>query len=235
MNVNCRVYALPSLCFSILPECRTPHQTNQEYFTNRAIALELSRQAEEDQKQVQQRPAKKANDGAPMKPKKKRKMKTTTVRTIVVEEEAARESEEVASGIYPPDQLKGARTRRELILPRPYPPTRNTENLRRICRSECELLENELCQKEYAIAKRHPTIGQKLNLENCFDLPDHDDCLPLGITIDAQADDTCYNENGVAYRGTMGHSATGRKCLKWSRVMKEIALYPELAGQNYCR
>uniref|UniRef100_A0A182S6I8 Uncharacterized protein n=1 Tax=Anopheles maculatus TaxID=74869 RepID=A0A182S6I8_9DIPT len=28
MNANCRVYALPSLCYSILPLCRTPELTN---------------------------------------------------------------------------------------------------------------------------------------------------------------------------------------------------------------
>lgn len=36
MNPNCRVYALPSLCFSILPICRTPEKTNHQYFANKA-------------------------------------------------------------------------------------------------------------------------------------------------------------------------------------------------------
>lgn len=40
-----------------------------------------------------------------------------------------------------------------------YVPSRSTVPLRRICKKDCEILENELCQKEYSIAKRHPHIG----------------------------------------------------------------------------
>lgn len=61
--------------------------------------------------------------------------------------------------------------------------------LRRICRQECELLENELCRKEYAIAKRHPLIGHQVPLINCSDLPMEDtpearDCLSLGLSTE---------------------------------------------------
>ncbi|KAL1456791.1 hypothetical protein WDU94_001492, partial [Cyamophila willieti] len=38
---------------------------------------------------------------------------------------------------------------------------------RRICRQDCELLEDELCKIEYAIAKRHPLIGQSVAIEDC--------------------------------------------------------------------
>ena len=62
-------------------------------------------------------------------------------------------------------------------------------NLRRICREECEMLENELCRKEYAIAKRHPQIGQQVPLVECSDLPldsteEAADCLTLGISTE---------------------------------------------------
>lgn len=57
---------------------------------------------------------------------------------------------------------------------------------RRICRDDCEILENEMCRMEYAIAKRHPLIGQQLALPECGDLPaigspDSENCLKLGI------------------------------------------------------
>ncbi|XP_055613922.1 tyrosine-protein kinase transmembrane receptor Ror-like, partial [Uranotaenia lowii] len=135
-----------------------------------------------------------------------------------------------------------------------YPPTRNTENLRRICRNDCELLENELCQTEYAIAKRHPTIGQKLPLEECDDLPLQNsvdgtilngidklgssadmECMRLGIKMDIVPEDDCFWENGYSYRGILDTSETGKPCLRWSKLMREISNYPELAGHNYCR
>lgn len=61
--------------------------------------------------------------------------------------------------------------------------------VRRICREECEMLENELCRQEYAIAKRHPQIGQQVPLVECSDLPlngtdEAVDCLSLGISTE---------------------------------------------------
>lgn len=117
-----------------------------------------------------------------------------------------------------------------------YPPARLTSNLRRICRNECELLENELCQMEYAIAKRHPAIGQVLPIEDCSNLPEElNDCSSLGIAIDVDENEDCYWENGSKYRGKTAVSKSGKPCLTWVRLMKEIADYPELAGTNYCR
>lgn len=189
MNPNCRVYALPSLCFSILPICRTPEQSNHQYFANKA-AYEAS-QRHQIKKQYRKPPP------------------TTTI-----------------------NQTELIRDKRSIQLKQP---TRSTENVRRICRDECELLENELCQKEYAIAKRHPTIGQKLPLENCSDLPDDSDCMKLGIAIDVSPNENCFWEKGTGYRGILATTTTGKNCIKWAGVMNEMADHPELAGQNYCR
>ncbi|XP_037894224.1 tyrosine-protein kinase transmembrane receptor Ror [Glossina fuscipes] len=214
MSPNCRIYALPSLCFSTLPLCRTPERTNLLYFANRAAHKET----------------------------KSRKNFTIDIRT---------DSENQISISRVKRFLEKATKERKLVLKRKsaityddvfnidvfsqYPPTRETENLRRICRDECELLENELCQKEYAIAKRHPVIGEKLPLEECSRLPQHSDCSSMGITIDLDPTQSCYWEDGSGYRGTMAQSQTGKICLRWSWLMKEISDYPELAGQNYCR
>lgn len=56
----------------------------------------------------------------------------------------------------------------------------------RICREDCELLENELCRLEYALAKSHELIGKQLSLPECEDFPptnseDSIGCLELGI------------------------------------------------------
>lgn len=46
------------------------------------------------------------------------------------------------------------------------------------------MLENDQCRKEYAIAKRHPEIGRQLPLVECSELPDTDDCMSIGITME---------------------------------------------------
>lgn len=51
---------------------------------------------------------------------------------------------------------------------------------------DCELLEDELCKIEYAIAKRHSLIGQSVPIEDCKHLPEYDSleshvCLQLGV------------------------------------------------------
>lgn len=214
MNPNCRIYALPSLCYSSLPLCRTPERTNLLYFANRAIY--------KDQKlkqNVTSNPIVGTTNHILHSLRKRFLDKSLKERKLVLKRKSSATYDDIFSG----------------DISNQYPPTKESENIRRICREECELLENELCQKEYAIAKRHPVIGQKLPLEECSKLPPHDDCSRLGIAIDVDISQTCYWEDGASYRGTLATSASGKTCLRWSWLMKEISDYPELAGQNYCR
>lgn len=114
----------------------------------------------------------------------------------------------------------------------------NSTILRRVCKQDCEILENELCQTEYAIAKRHPHIGQQLTLEECQDLPEDDpDCLKIGIGTLMVSDDECYWENGSGYLGRVSVASTGMQCIEWSKQLYlKVSDYPELAGRHsYCR
>lgn len=114
----------------------------------------------------------------------------------------------------------------------------NSTILRRVCKQDCEILENELCQTEYAIAKRHPHIGQQLTLEECQDLPEDDpDCLKIGIGTRMVSDDECYWENGSGYLGRVSVASTGMPCIEWSKQLYlKVSDYPELAGRHsYCR
>ncbi|KAL3271515.1 hypothetical protein HHI36_021994 [Cryptolaemus montrouzieri] len=117
-----------------------------------------------------------------------------------------------------------------------------TKYLRRVCKDDCLLLETELCLKEYAIARRHPIIGQIPQLEECELLPDEIDgsvrnCLGLGVELQIpDKDDTCYWDQGHLYRGTQDVTISGKKCLRWSHQLHiSLSDNPELTGHNYCR
>ncbi|CAG4972019.1 unnamed protein product [Parnassius apollo] len=114
----------------------------------------------------------------------------------------------------------------------------NSTVLIRVCKQDCEILENELCQTEYAIAKRHPHIGQQLTLEECQDLPENDpDCLKIGIGSVMVSDDECYWEDGSGYLGRVSVAQNGLPCIEWSKQLHvKPSDYPELAGRHsYCR
>lgn len=48
---------------------------------------------------------------------------------------------------------------------------RRTEKPRKICREECEILEDQLCRKELAIARQHALVGTQMVLPVCNELP----------------------------------------------------------------
>lgn len=114
--------------------------------------------------------------------------------------------------------------------------------LQRICKRDCTLLVTEVCNKEYAIAKRHPVIGKTIQLEECDDLPETtSSCIKLDVEQrerDVDLTDTCYWDDGRSYRGPIDVALNGDKCLRWGEVAQmQLRLddYPELIGHNYCR
>lgn len=345
MNPNCRGYALPSLCYSVLPICRTPEKTNHQYFRNIALQKEKERlrKLELAAAALATTTTTTTTTSAPTTTTTTTTTSTTKATTtsttpiLITEtttaaaaaEAAAQQTTQIIKNNSDSDLTPTTQDKHSILIehvttvkPRPkksqksrdqkkkkhlahqnvgdstvthspmkdgehwhmddktkrnrrfltnfwdehipfdsiaekfrhfrqaipishsmiyspdsnYPPARLTSNLRRICRNECELLENELCQKEYAIAKRHPAIGQVLPIEDCSNLPEElNDCSSLGIAIDVDENEDCYWENGSKYRGKAAVSTSGKPCLTWVRLMKEIADYPELAGTNYCR
>ncbi|XP_049824596.1 tyrosine-protein kinase transmembrane receptor Ror-like isoform X2 [Aethina tumida] len=115
-------------------------------------------------------------------------------------------------------------------------------HLRRICREDCVLLENDLCSKEYAIAKRHPILKIIMELEDCHELPVETDkssiqCLSLGVgDLNINKEDKCFWDTGSTYRGTKDTSINNNKCLRWAHQFHiPTSKHPELTGHNYCR
>ena len=64
---------------------------------------------------------------------------------------------------------------------------RRTEKPRKICREECEMLEDQLCRKELALARQYPMLGAQFVLPVCDELPtigspEASTCVSIGIS-----------------------------------------------------
>ena len=121
---------------------------------------------------------------------------------------------------------------------------RFTERPRKLCREECEVLENKICRKELAIARRYAALDRQLVLPECGQLPpigtpEATGCVRLDIPEAQQLirPHTCFVGEGENFRGTASTTVTGLTCLPWNRQSQiRTSEHIELVGgHNYCR
>lgn len=185
MSSTCERYAKPSLCYSAFPICRDQHQVpKSKKFQASSQLFNLLKQnhgevASPDDMDGEDD----LNDFTKThSPRKKRKSDYTGSKfDFTLDKNGNVESRNVAA------ETKAAAGRNML-----------NHKLRRICREECEMLENELCRKEYAIAKRQKVIRQVPLLE-CSELPmggtpEAVDCLTLGIEAENNIQESEYSK-----------------------------------------
>jgi len=115
---------------------------------------------------------------------------------------------------------------------------------KQLCRDECEVLENDVCRLEYAIAKQHPLIGEQVMLPHCEKLPPigskgSETCFRIGIPHMERIfeEQSCYNEDGRDYRGVASRTVSNQECLPWNRqsAVKTSEHAELIGGHNYCR
>ncbi|XP_011495155.1 PREDICTED: tyrosine-protein kinase transmembrane receptor Ror isoform X2 [Ceratosolen solmsi marchali] len=227
LSSNCERYAQPSLCYSTFPICR--EETRNQKPNSQFFDLQSSNQQDSFEKLDawdELDNLSRLQDGVPRK--RGAKYRSSFDPTLDNKERGV--NHKIISTTY-----GDSRTAKKESLNR---------KLRRICRKECEMLENDLCRKEYAIAKRHPEIGRQVPLVECSDLPGEDtpeaaDCMSIGISTEnnVQENDYCYWGTGNSYRGVVKTSVTGRPCLRWiNQFNLQISDHPELAGRHsFCR
>ncbi|KAJ8261519.1 hypothetical protein COCON_G00172420 [Conger conger] len=104
---------------------------------------------------------------------------------------------------------------------------------RQLCRDECEALESELCQAEYAIARSDPLILMQLELPACRLLPhvgspDAASCMRIGVPLDRLQKFVGRNE-GIVFPSPWSSQYPHSHHLTF-------ADFPELrGGHNFCR
>ena len=126
-----------------------------------------------------------------------------------------------------------------------FPPCdKMTERPRKICREECEILEDDLCRQEAVLARRYGMLGSQYILPVCKDLPpvgstESLNCVRIGVPQVSQLIllHNCYANYGREYRGTVSTTKTGLTCLPWDKKASlATSSHVELiGGHNFCR
>ena len=117
---------------------------------------------------------------------------------------------------------------------------KKTQKPQKICRDDCEIVEQRVCQSELAMVRRHPLLSRQLELPYCEELPpigssESEDCVKLGLPLVNQLiqPHDCFNGNGETYRGTTSTTMSGYACLPWSNQSEIMTIkHLELIG-NY--
>ena len=122
---------------------------------------------------------------------------------------------------------------------------KRSQKPRKLCREECEVLEQDYCKSELEAARSHPAIFQQMVFPECDELPpigsiESSNCVQLNIPNTGQLiqPHSCYNGVGSSYRGTHSMTSSGLHCKPWKDQIV-IDMFPDhmelVGGHNYCR
>lgn len=127
-----------------------------------------------------------------------------------------------------------------------------------ICRHDCDVIQNDECPSELALAAQHELVGDtpKALFPLCSRLSSTSNCIPVvstamqqqhgGNNPSSSADiprghltHWCYVNSGTQYEGSVAQTSSGKQCAEWidstSRDFN-VHRFPELAtAKNYCR
>ncbi|CAI2339659.1 unnamed protein product [Caenorhabditis sp. 36 PRJEB53466] len=120
-----------------------------------------------------------------------------------------------------------------------------------ICRHDCDVIQNDECPSELALAAQHELVGDtpKALFPLCSRLSSTSNCIPVmntAIQPNPAAEINrghlthwCYVNSGTQYEGTVAQTASGKPCAPWidstSRDFN-VHRFPDLMGaKNYCR
>ncbi|KAF1764766.1 hypothetical protein GCK72_004716 [Caenorhabditis remanei] len=122
-----------------------------------------------------------------------------------------------------------------------------------ICRHDCDVIQNDECPTELALAAQHELVGDtpKALFPLCSRLSTTSNCIPVVSTAMQQNNPLvpeiprghlthwCYVNSGTQYEGTVAQSSSGKQCAQWidstSRDFN-VHRFPELQNaKNYCR